>query len=103
MAYKLSVRAVDDIIHVYQEGVRLFGVNQAEKYHAGMEKVFQFLSEMLEAARERPEISPPVRIHPYQSHIIVYHIDITEDVLILRVRHGRENWVQNPLGSDRLS
>ena len=100
MAYKLSVKAEEDIVHVYREGVRLFGPSQAEKYHAGMEKVFQFLSAVPEAARERLEITPSVRIYPYRSHLIVYHIEAAGHVLILRVRHGRENWAQDPLAFD---
>jgi len=92
MTYKLSARAEEDIIRVYREGVRLFSVDQAEKYHAGMEHIFQFLSATPKAARERMEIDPPVRIHPYGAHIIVYLIDDAGDVLVLRVRHGREDW-----------
>ena len=97
MAYKLTVKAEEDIIHIYREGVRMFGAKQAEKYYAGFEDVFAFLSSMPKAAWERTEITPPVRIYPYRSHIIVYLIDDAGDVLILRVRHGREDWEGNPL------
>ncbi len=97
MAYRLSVAAEKDIVYAYREGVRLFGVEQAEKYHAGMEQIFQFLSDTPKAARERTEITPPVRVHPYRSHIIVYLIDSMGDVLILRVRHGLEDWESGPL------
>lgn len=92
MAYKLSVKAEDDIRNAYQEGIRLFGVEQAEIYYVGLERVFQFLSGTPRAARERFEITPPVRVHPYRSHIVIYLIDDNGDVLILRVRHGREDW-----------
>ena len=97
MAYKLSVKAEEDIVHVYREGARLFGVEQAEKYHAGLEQIFRFLADTPRAARERLEITPPVRIHPYRSHIVVYLIDDLGDVRILRVRHGRENWESGPI------
>lgn len=97
MAYKLSTKAEEDIIRVYRESFRLFGTEQAEIYYAGIERIFQFLSDTPKAARERTEISPPVRVHPYQSHIIVYLIDENGDVLILRVRHGRENWENDPV------
>ena len=97
MAYKLSVKAEEDIVRAYREGFRLFGAEQAEKHYAGLERVFQFLSDSPEAARERTEIAPPVRVHPYQSHIIVYLIDDKNDVLILRVRHGREDWENDPV------
>ena len=64
MAYKLSVKAEEDIVRAYREGFRLFGAEQAEKYYAGLERVFQFLSDSPEAARERTEIAPPVRVRP---------------------------------------
>ena len=92
MAYKLSAKAEEDIIRVYRESFRLFGAEQAEKYYAGIERVFHFLSGTPKAARKRTEITPPVRVHPYQSHIIVYMVDDSGDILILRVRHGREDW-----------
>ena len=57
MAYKLSVKAEEDIVRAYREGFRLFGAEQAEKYYAGLERVFQFLSDSPEAARERTEIA----------------------------------------------
>lgn len=97
MAYKLTIKAEEDIIHIYREGVGMFGTEQAEKYHAGLEDIFAFLSSTPKAARERTEITPPVRIHPYRSHFVVYLIDDAGDVLILRVRHGREDWEGNPL------
>ncbi|MEX2615671.1 MAG: type II toxin-antitoxin system RelE/ParE family toxin [Alphaproteobacteria bacterium] len=97
MAYKLSVKAENDIHNAYLEGIRLFGVEQAEKYYAGLERAFEFLSDTPKAARERLEITPPVRVHPYRSHIIIYLIDNDDDVLILRVRHGREDWNDNPV------
>ena len=96
MAYRLSVKAEEDIVRAYREGGRLFGAAQAEEYYAGLERVFQFLADTPEAARERTEITPPVRIHPYKSHLIVYVIDAGNDVLILRFRHGREDWENGP-------
>lgn len=97
MAYKFSVKAEEDIVRAYRGGVRQFGVEQTEKYYAGLERVFEFLSDTPKAARERMEITPPVRVHPYRSHIIVYSIDTVGGVLILRVRHGREDWENDPL------
>ncbi len=97
MAYRLSVKAENDILKAYLEGVRLFGVEQAEKYYADLEHAFEFLSDTPNAARERLEITPPVRVHPYRSHIIIYLIDNDCDILILRVRHGREDWNNDPV------
>jgi toxin ParE1/3/4 len=36
-------------------------------------------------------------VHPYRSHIVVYLIDNDGDILILRVRHGREDWEGDPV------
>jgi len=97
MTYSLSQKSDEDIITVYIESLRNFGATQAEKYHAGLEHTFQLISSSPELARERLEISPPVRIHPYRSHIIIYSIDEKDHVLILRARHGREDWKNNPI------
>ena len=43
-------------------------------------------------ARLRMEFSPPVRIFPYQQHVIVY-VETSEVLDVLRVLHGRANWV----------
>lgn len=33
-----------------------------------------------------------MRIHPFEAHIVVYTIEEGEGVLIVRVRHGHEDW-----------
>lgn len=95
MTYSLTRKAVEDIIRLYGEGVRLFGVDQAERYHAGLETAFGLLSDNPMLARERPEIDPPVRIHPYGSHIIIYRIE-ENGIVVIRIRHGREDWKTEP-------
>lgn len=95
MGYYLSTKAEMDIRQLFLEGAELFGVQQAEQYHDQLAEIFQLLSDNPLAAPERQELSPPVRIHPYQSHIVVYTIDSQGDVFILRVRHSHENWVES--------
>ncbi|WP_244286748.1 type II toxin-antitoxin system RelE/ParE family toxin [Caulobacter radicis] len=63
LAYRLSRRARDDLVDIYIEGVRAFGRQQAERYHAGLEEVFGFLEAFPRAAPERSGITPPVRVH----------------------------------------
>jgi toxin ParE1/3/4 len=41
---------------------------------------------------KRVELSPPVRIHPVQSHLVIYQIEDDGSVLIIRVRHVHEDW-----------
>ena len=96
MAYRLTRRAELDIIEAYAEGLRYFGVERAEAYHAKLERTFELLADNPRLARERTEIDPPVRIHPCGSHLIVYVVDTSGDVLIVRLRHGREDWLSDP-------
>jgi len=91
VAYRLSRKAEDDLIQLFVTGARDFGIAQAEAYFAGLETTFAFLSDHPRAARERAEITPPIRVHPHKAHLIVYAIR-GDDILILRVRHGREDW-----------
>lgn len=92
MSYRLSRKAEEDIIAIFLHGVEQFGLHQAERYHDLLEKTFRFLADNPEAARERPEIVPPVRLHPIESHLVVYTIDDNGDLFVVRVRHGREDW-----------
>lgn len=96
MAYRLSRKAEDDLTQLLVGGEREFGAAQAELYFRGLERTFLLLSDHPRAARERAEITPPVRIHPYRSHVVIYRTD-GDDIVILRVRHGREDWDQTPL------
>jgi toxin ParE1/3/4 len=93
MSYRTTRQADQDIIDIYVHGAGEFGVEQAERYHAGLVEAFEVLAANPRIARERPEINPPVRLHPYGSHMIVYTIR-DEGVLIVRVLHGRQDWEQ---------
>ena len=97
MTFRLSARAEADLIDIYLYGVEHFGHRQAEAYQDKIDHTIDLIADKPELARLREEITPPVRIHPVEAHIIVYLVDENRDVRILRVRHGRENW------SDRAS
>lgn len=96
LTYRLTEAAEFDLIHVYIEGVREFGVRQADIYHDLLEQAFQRIAHNPEITRERKEIKPPVRVLPCGSHMIIYETD-ADGVLILRIRHHKEDWVENPL------
>jgi toxin ParE1/3/4 len=91
MAYKLSRAAAQDVIQIYETGVQDFGVEQAERYHAGLEKIFTFLAENPGIARKREELRQQPRVLRYKAHLVFYRLD-GEDIFIQRVRHGREDW-----------
>jgi toxin ParE1/3/4 len=81
------------------DGARQFGIAQADAYHDGLERLFDRLALYPEMARERHELNPPVRVQPYGTHIVIYCIG-RDGIDILRVRHGRENWLSNEFGDD---
>jgi toxin ParE1/3/4 len=58
--------------------------------------VFDLIAANPRMARERQEIAPPVRIHPFKAYLVIYRIEETGTVLIVRIRHGHENWSTDP-------
>jgi toxin ParE1/3/4 len=93
MGFKLSRKAEEDLTDLYVASVEAFGQAQAERYYAEFEATFAMLAQFPRLARERLEIDPSVRVHPHKAHVIVYVIE-HRDVLILRIRHGHEDWAE---------
>jgi toxin ParE1/3/4 len=91
--YSLTQAAAKDISDIFIAGLAMFGLDQADKYHEGLTATFAFLADYPRAARVRFEITPPVRAYRYKSHMIIYEIDDDDAVIILRVRHGHEDWL----------
>ncbi|AKS43224.1 type II toxin-antitoxin system RelE/ParE family toxin [Wenzhouxiangella marina] len=92
MAYRLTRKAADDVLNIYAFGAERFGPEQADAYHALLQRTFEFLAANPHAAWQRTELTPPVRIHPLQSHLVIYLIEDDGEILIIRVRHGHEDW-----------
>ncbi|UHS59921.1 type II toxin-antitoxin system RelE/ParE family toxin [Agrobacterium vaccinii] len=88
MPFSLSVQAEEDIISIAEEGISIFGALVAKRYH---DELFAFATNP-RMARERHEISPPVRIHPFKAHLVVYRIIEDGSVFVIRIRHGHEDW-----------
>ena len=76
----------------------MFGLAQADLYATGLSKALRLGLDYPLAGRLRLDTKIQVRTQPYKSHVIVYVVDGTE-VLILRVRHAREDWINDPEGS----
>jgi toxin ParE1/3/4 len=87
----IKPKAVADLDGIYRFGVETWGRERANDYIEKIDSLFGLLAEGPEIARERSELIPPVRLHPYKSHLIIFRADaITLDVL--RVVHGRSDW-----------
>ncbi len=91
MPYRTTRQADQDIIDIYVRGCREFGQPQAERYHEGLSATLNLIADNPRMARERTEFEPPIRLHPYQSHLIIYLFD-RSGVLVVRILHGRQDW-----------
>jgi len=89
--FRLSAAAEEDLIDIYTRGAVEFGLDGAARYYRRLIEAFQFLDENPLAAPVRPELRHGARVHPVGVHIVIYQIT-ADDVFILRVRHGREDW-----------
>lgn len=90
MSYKISARADRDLREIYGFGAGRFGDDLAERYHMDLERSFDLLERHPMLAREQPFL-PPVRIHTYRSHAILYRIE-GDDFLIVRVLRANRDW-----------
>lgn len=92
MSFRLSSAAANDILAIAEQGIQLFGIMQARRYNDDLFRLFEVIAANPRMARERHELSPPMRIHPFKAHLVVYAVDEGGDVFIVRVRHGHEEW-----------
>lgn len=84
--FRVSNAARNDIENIGRYTQNIWGAAQRRRYLDGLNDRFIALSEAPEMAAERHEFDPPVRIHPYERHLIVYVID-DHGILVVRVLH----------------
>lgn len=92
LAFILSDAARADLRGIWAHSAEQWGRPQARTYLMGLDGVFSMLTEYPEIGLVRREVRPPVRLHPYRSHRVIYRTnDLVLDVL--RVVHFRSNWI----------
>ncbi len=92
LSVRLRPAAEQDLSDIWKYTAETWSEDQAAVYLSGIGQACSRLAEFPEMARLRMEFSPPVRIFPYQQHVIVY-VETSEVLDVLRVLHGRGNWV----------
>jgi toxin ParE1/3/4 len=91
MHYRISKAADRDFRKIYAHGIRTFGKARAAQYSNDMKAAFRHIADNPLLNRERIDVAPPVRVHVFHSHLILYRTE-ERGVLIGRILHGRENW-----------
>ena len=84
-------RAEADLDEIWSYTVERWSEGQAVAYLTGLDRTLRLLAEFPETARLREEFVPPVRIHPYRAHLIVFLAD-ERGLDVVRVVHARANW-----------
>lgn len=68
----LRPAAQEDLAAIWRKGAETWGPDQADRDADGLFTLFDLLADFLEIARERAECTPPVRIHPTETHLMIY-------------------------------
>jgi len=89
--YRLSPAAQGDLNRIWDYTAATWSIAQAEAYVRGISETLAMLVRHPEMARERKEIDPPVRLHRYRSHLIVYRIG-ADHLAVIRIVHMRQHW-----------
>ncbi|WP_396594274.1 type II toxin-antitoxin system RelE/ParE family toxin [Brevundimonas sp. R86498] len=88
-----------DLMSIFLTGMEQFGLRQAERYRDGLKRAFELLAQFPDMARTRPEWPVTVRAFPHGSRVIIYE-QVESGILIVRVRHGLEDWIDDLLVGD---
>lgn len=88
--YRLTPAAQNDLAEIWRYGAMTWSDEQADRYLDVLVNGFELIAEQPELSRLRAEFSPPVRIFPTGSHLVVYIVD-QQGVTILRVLHNRRD------------
>lgn len=87
----LAPAAERDLEAAWRWGAEAWSPDRADRYLDALAETFEVLRAMPGIARERPEVTPPVRAHPSGRHVIVYRVE-GDALVVLRVLGGRTDW-----------
>lgn len=87
----LRAKADRDVDAIWNYTAERWPVDQAESYLLGLDRVLLLLAEQPHIARERPEIRPGARLHPYRKHLIMF-VETAETLDVIRVIHAPADW-----------
>jgi len=84
-SYRLSERAREQILAIYEYTQETFGPYQADAYHSGLEHSFALLADFPKIGLDVESLSPRLRRFRFQSHAIFYTIESGHSILIRQI------------------
>lgn len=84
--YIYSKRAAQDLIKIYHDTARKWGIAQADKYDLGLEKAAELLFKNPEIGRRCEYIRLHLQRFDHEKHIIFYRVR-KDDIFIIRILH----------------
>lgn len=85
--FRLSERAEQDLLDIYDYTERNFGTYHAEAYHAGLERIFDLLAGFPRIGLMVDEGAPGFRRFRFQAHT-VFFTEEADHVLIRVILHS---------------
>ena len=73
--YRLTPAAQSDLDGIWDYTARTWSSAQADTYLRGLAGALDRICQHPEIARERGDVVPPVRLHRFRSHLIIYRIE----------------------------
>jgi len=93
MTWRTTDEADFDLQFIVEQGTVQFGRHVSGAYLARILELFETLAAHPHMGSERLAAQSTVRLMPCGSHNILYVIE-NEDVVILRVMHGLQDWFE---------
>lgn len=79
-----------DLASIWRHGAESWGPDRADRYADALFTLFDLLADFPDMARERAEFTPPVRIHPSGSHLVIYQ-QAGQGIEIIRLLYAHQN------------
>lgn len=89
--YRLTPKAEADLEDIWLYTAQSWSPVQADRYIDGLLAILDTLVAMPTIARVRSEFDPPIRIHPFAEHMIIYRTE-NNWLSVIRILGGRQNW-----------
>ena len=87
---KLTDEARRDVTRIAADGLLQFGEAVADRYVDDLFSLFDRLTAFPHSGVQR---TPTIRTSPFGAHVVIYRV-VSDRLVILRVRHGREDWLR---------